>query len=37
MKNRIEEIRTKRGIRQEDFAKLMGLKADNQFLGKWAV
>ncbi len=25
MKNRIEEIRTKRGIRQEDFAKLMGV------------
>jgi len=25
VKNRIEEIRTKRGIRQEDFAKLMGV------------
>lgn len=25
MKNRIEEIRTERGIRQEDFAKLMGV------------
>lgn len=24
MKNRIEEIRKERGIRQEDFAKLMG-------------
>lgn len=25
MKNRIEEIRTQRGIRQEDFAKAMGV------------
>ena len=25
MKNRIEEIRKERGIRQEDFAKLMGV------------
>ena len=25
MKNRIEEIRKDRGIRQEDFAKLMGV------------
>ena len=25
MKNRIEEIRNARGIRQEDFAKLMGV------------
>lgn len=25
MKNRIEEIRTEKGIRQEDFAKLMGV------------
>lgn len=25
MKNRIEEIRTARGIRQEDFARLMGV------------
>ena len=25
MKNRIEEIRTKKGILQEDFAKLMGV------------
>ena len=25
MKNRIEEIRTKKGIRQEEFAKLMGV------------
>ena len=25
MKNRIEEIRTNKGIRQEDFAKLMGV------------
>ncbi|NLY71018.1 MAG: helix-turn-helix transcriptional regulator [Clostridiales bacterium] len=25
MKNRIEEIRTKKGIRQEDLAKLMGV------------
>lgn len=25
VKNRIEEIRTKKGIRQEDFAKLMGV------------
>lgn len=25
MKNRIEEIRKARGIRQEDFAKLMGV------------
>jgi len=25
MKNRIEEIRKKRGIRQDDFAKLMGV------------
>lgn len=25
MKNRIEEIRTARGIRQEEFAKLMGV------------
>ncbi|MBQ7938114.1 MAG: helix-turn-helix transcriptional regulator [Oscillospiraceae bacterium] len=25
MKNRIEEIRKERGIRQEDFAKMMGV------------
>ena len=25
MKNRIEEIRNEKGIRQEDFAKLMGV------------
>lgn len=25
MKNRIEEIRSERGIRQDDFAKLMGV------------
>lgn len=25
MKNRIEEIRNSRGIRQEDFAKMMGV------------
>ena len=25
MKNRIEEIRKERGVRQEDFAKLMGV------------
>ncbi|MDO4407037.1 MAG: helix-turn-helix transcriptional regulator [Acutalibacteraceae bacterium] len=25
MKNRIEEVRTARGIRQEDFAKAMGV------------
>ncbi|MBQ6445224.1 MAG: helix-turn-helix transcriptional regulator, partial [Clostridia bacterium] len=25
MKNRIEEIRSQRGIRQEDFAKAMGV------------
>jgi len=25
LKNRIEEIRTARGIRQEDFARLMGV------------
>lgn len=25
MKNRIEEIRTRHGIRQDDFAKLMGV------------
>lgn len=25
MKNRIEEIRKERGIRQEDFAKIMGV------------
>lgn len=25
VKNKIEEIRTKKGIRQEDFAKLMGV------------
>jgi putative transcriptional regulator len=25
LKNRIEEIRTQRGIRQEDFAKAMGV------------
>lgn len=25
MKNRIEEIRNERGIRQDDFAKLMGV------------
>jgi len=25
VKNRIEEIRTKKGIRQEDFAKMMGV------------
>jgi len=25
VKNRIEEIRTNKGIRQEDFAKLMGV------------
>jgi putative transcriptional regulator len=25
VKNRIEEIRTKKGIRQEEFAKLMGV------------
>ncbi len=25
MKNRIEEIRTARGIRQEDFAKILGV------------
>lgn len=25
MKNRIEEIRAKQGIRQDDFAKLMGV------------
>ena len=25
MKNRIEEIRTERGIKQEDFARLMGV------------
>ena len=25
MKNRIEEVRTERGIRQEDFAKAMGV------------
>ena len=33
MRNRIEEIRKSKGIRQEDFAKALGVS--RQTIGKW--
>ena len=37
MKNRLEELRKQKGIKQEELANAWKYQADDRFFGKWAL